>query len=420
MTSALIGGRYELLETIGEGGFAVTWRAWDTRLERAVALKILRPQYARDERFVFRFVREARAAASVSHPNVVRLYDFGQDPDIVFIAMQYVQGQTLRDLLRRFPGGMPESDVIKVIAPVLRGLSAVHEAGIVHRDVKPDNVLIDRDGEVLITDFGIALLADSPRLTEASSTFGTAAYMAPEQGRGDPVTPATDIYAIGVVLFELLTGRLPFIADNPVAMMMAHQNQSPPFPSQYVPGGVSPSVQSATMRALAKRPEDRFPSAEAFLDALTGRTIAATIQARPVTATMPMAAAPRLRATPSPQLAAPPVTRRRSSPLPWLLLLVLIAGCAALGAAYAAGYFDTSEDPAQRPVVVTSTPTPPREDTPTTIDAPTIAPVEDVPTEVIETPTEIIETPTEDTGPGMIESAVPDSSPQGGIESNGP
>ena len=233
MTSALIGGRYELLETIGEGGFAVTWRAWDTRLERAVALKILRSQYARDERFVFRFVREARAAASVSHPNVVRLYDFGQDPDTVYIAMQYVQGQTLRDQLRRFPGGMPEADVIKVISPVLRGLSAIHGAGIVHRDVKPDNVLIDRDGEVLITDFGIALLADSPRLTGTDTTFGTAAYMAPEQGRGESVTAATDIYATGVVLFELLTGRLPFAADNPVAMMMAHQNQPPPFPSQY-------------------------------------------------------------------------------------------------------------------------------------------------------------------------------------------
>ncbi len=418
MTSALIGGRYELLETIGEGGFAVTWRAWDTRLERAVALKILRSQYARDERFVFRFVREARAAASVSHPNVVRLYDFGQDPDTVYIAMQYVQGQTLRDQLRRFPGGMPEADVIKVISPVLRGLSAIHGAGIVHRDVKPDNVLIDRDGEVLITDFGIALLADSPRLTGTDTTFGTAAYMAPEQGRGESVTAATDIYATGVVLFELLTGRLPFAADNPVAMMMAHQNQPPPFPSQYFPGGVSPAVQAATMRALAKRPEDRFPSADGFLDALMGRTIAATVSARPVTATMPMAAAPRLRTAPSPQRAAPrPV--RRSSPWPLLFLVLLIAAAAALGAAYAAGYFDTTEDPGPL-VVATATATNVPVDTPTPVDAPTIAPVVDEPTEVVVTPTEVFEAPTEESNPPVIESAVPDSSPGSGIDATGP
>jgi serine/threonine-protein kinase len=418
MTSALIGGRYELLETIGEGGFAVTWRAWDTRLERAVALKILRSQYARDERFVFRFVREARAAASVSHPNVVRLHDFGQDPATVYIAMQYVQGQTLRDLLRRFPGGMPEADVIRLISPVLHGLSAIHGAGIVHRDVKPDNVLIDRDGEVLITDFGIALLAGSPRLTGTDTTFGTAAYMAPEQGRGESVTAATDIYATGVVLFELLTGRLPFTADNPVAMMMAHQNQPPPFPSPYIAGSVSAAVQDAAMRALAKRPEERFPTADAFLDALMGRAIAPTIPARPVTATMPMAAAPRLRTSPALQRAAPrPV--RRSSPWPLLFLVLLIAAGAALGAAYAAGYFDPTDDPGPL-VAETATATNVPADTPTPVDAPTIAPVVDEPTEVVVTPTEVLEAPTEESNPPVIESAVPDSSPGSGIGATGP
>jgi serine/threonine-protein kinase len=410
MTGSQIGGRYELLETIGEGGFAVTWRAWDTRLERAVALKLLRPQYASDERFVVRFVREARAAASVSHPNVVRLYDFGQEWRAVYLAMQYVQGQTLRDLLRRFPGGMPERDAVGLIAPVLRGLSAIHAAGIVHRDVKPDNVLIDRDGDVLITDFGIALLTDSTRLTAADTTFGTAAYMAPEQGRGEPVSAATDLYATGVMLFEMLTGRLPFTGENPVAMMMAHQDQSPPRPSQIAPGNaISPAVEGAVMRVLAKRPADRLQSASAFLDALSGRAAAPTTRAAPPTATMPIQRAPRIQPAAVPQRPVrQPAPVRRSSAWSWLLVVLVIAGVAAAGAAYATGYFDSSDAPNQNAPVVepTATDTPIDEPTQSAIEGPTIAPVEEA-TEPVETPTPVFaEEPTD----------TPESSPHVPIE----
>jgi eukaryotic-like serine/threonine-protein kinase len=410
MTGSTIGGRYELLETIGEGGFAVTWRAWDSRLERAVALKLLRPQYASDERFVVRFVREARAAASVSHPNVVRLYDFGQESRTVYLAMQYVQGQTLRDVMRRFPGGMPERDAIQLIAPVLRGLSAIHAAGIIHRDVKPDNVLIDRNGEVLITDFGIALLSDSTRLTAADTTFGTAAYMAPEQGRGESVSAATDLYATGVMLFEMLTGRLPFTAENPVAMMMAHQDQTPPLPSQVARGAtIPPATEAAVMRALAKQPADRFQSASEILDALSGRSAAPTTRIAPPTTTIPMQRAPRIQpASAPPRPIQPPVGARRSSPWGWLIALLLLAGIAAAGAAYAKGYFDSSGSPGTNAPVVQPTATEPPTEEPTqpAIEGPTIAPV-DVPTEVIDTPTPVLEeTPTD----------TPESSPHVPIE----
>jgi serine/threonine-protein kinase len=409
MTGSQIGGRYELLETIGEGGFAVTWRAWDTRLERAVALKLLRPQYASDERFVVRFVREARAAASVSHPNVVRLYDFGQESRSVYLAMQYVQGQTLRDLMRRFPGGMPERDAIGLIAPVLRGLSAIHAAGIIHRDVKPDNVLLDLDGDVLITDFGIALLTDSTRLTAADTTFGTAAYMAPEQGRGEAVSATTDLYATGVMLYEMLTGRLPFTAENPVAMMMAHQDQSPPKPSQIAPGNsISPAVEAAVMRALAKQPGDRFQNASAFLDALSGRAAAPPTRIAPPTATMPMQREPRIPPAVPQRPIQQPVPARRSSAWSWLLVVFLIAGIAAVGAAYATGYFDSSDSPQRNVPVIepTATDAPAEEPTQPPIEGPTIAPVEQS-TEVIDTPTPVFEEAPTDT---------PESSPHVPIE----
>jgi serine/threonine protein kinase len=199
MPTNLVGDRYELIEILGEGGFAVTHRAWDSRLDRPVAIKLLRPHFAANEIFVQRFVREARAAASVSHPNVVRLYDFGDEGGVVYIAMQYVLGETLRDLLRRFPRGLTLATALQLFRGVLSGLGAVHAAGIVHRDIKPDNVLLDREGRPLITDFGIALLGDQLRLTTAETAYGTAAYMAPEQARGEETGPGADLYSAGDV-----------------------------------------------------------------------------------------------------------------------------------------------------------------------------------------------------------------------------
>lgn len=407
MTNKLIGERYELLEVLGEGGFATTYRAWDSRLERAVAIKILRHHYATDKQFVDRFVREARAAASVSHPNVVRLYDFGQDSETVFIAMQYVQGETLRELLRRHPAGLNESEAIRLAAPVVRGLAAIHAVGIVHRDIKPDNVLLAHDGEVLITDFGIALIADSGRMTRTDTTYGTAAYMAPEQARGDVPGPATDVYSAGVMLFELLTGRLPFDAVNPVAMMMAHQEQTPPPVSQFAPGGrVSPPVQAAVHRALAKQPHARFQSGADFLAALTSPLPTTRPTERLDAATLPLPALPRPRSQPAP---SSPKRVRRSSAAGWVFAVLLLAGAAAAIAAYAAGLFDDSLDPTQ-PAIVAPT------STVEVIEAPTIASIE-TPTDdvIVETDTAVADVPTPtpapDDEPGIIVSAVPDGSP---------
>jgi eukaryotic-like serine/threonine-protein kinase len=408
MTERLIGDRYELLETLGEGGFARTYRAWDIRLERAVAIKVLRPHYASDQQFVQRFVREARAAASVSHPNVVRIFDFGQDQDTVFIAMQYVQGQTLRDRLRQDPNGLPEADAIRLIRPVLRGLDAIHAAGIVHRDIKPDNVLIDRGGEVLITDFGIALLTDSSRLTGADTTFGTAAYMAPEQARGETVTPATDIYSAAVILFELLSGRLPFAAANPVAMMMAHQQNPPPLVSQFVQGRtLSRQVTAAINRCLAKRPGDRLQTGTELMSALTDPRPTITA-GRPETATVPLTRIPRPVATPFSERARP--TRKGRSIIGLMLVVILIGGAAVAIAAYASGLFDPDDDPV-RPAVVAPTSTVEDFGAPTisAIDTATIA----IPTSAVAEPTS---TPEIDDEPGIIVSAIPDSSPNSEIE----
>lgn len=403
MTNRLIGDRYELLETIGEGGFATTWRAWDTRLERAVAIKVLQARYAADHQFVERFVREAKAAAAVSHPNVVRLYDFGQDREIVFIAMQYVQGQTLRDMLRQYPGGISGVDAIRLITPVLRGLEAIHSAGIVHRDIKPDNILLARDGDVLIADFGIALVSANERLTRTDTTYGTAAYMAPEQARGDVHGPATDIYSVGVVLFELLTGRLPFEAPNPVAMMMAHQEQIPPLVRSLTSRHRIPDqVESAVARALSKRPEGRFQSASAFLTALTSST-PATGTGTSATTTIPIAAIPSPR--PSVGSGRPQSIRRRRSLAGRMLLALIAAGSVLTGTLYVTGVFDPSPEPTMPAVIVPTS-------TGEANQAPTIAAIETA-TDIPETPTTLVETstPLAEDQPGIIISAVPETSP---------
>jgi serine/threonine-protein kinase len=380
---------------LGEGGFAVTHRAWDTRLERPVAIKLLRAQFASDGLFVQRFVREARAAASVSHPNVVRLYDFGDRNGEVFIAMQFVLGETLRDLLRRSPRGLPVGQALDVFRRMLAGLGAIHTAGIVHRDIKPENVLRDREGNPLITDFGIALLGDQLRLTTAETAFGTAAYMAPEQARGEEVGPATDLYSAGVVLFELLTGRLPFQGETALAMMFAHQEQSPTAPSRFVPDKSVPTqVDSAVLRSLAKFPSARYQSAAQFRAALDARVKAAP------------AADPRLDTLPMPQVdrSAParlrprPQSERHGRSKGWLLMLIALLLITAIGAVYASGYLD--DDPLSGPLPEVPTATTQLDDEPTIEVVPTEAVIDEMPES---TPTESFATE-----PPPIVSEVPD------------
>lgn len=260
--------RYDVQEPVGEGASAITYRGWDDRLERVVAIKILRADMARDESFVRRFRQEARAAASVSHGNVVDVYDFGKQDDALYIVMQYVDGEDLKHLIQR-EAPIPPQRVRSIIGQVLDGLRAIHAAGIVHRDVKPQNVLIGRDGIARLTDFGVAHVHEDSGLTTAGTTVGTAAYMAPEQAQGGPVTEATDLYAVGVMLYEMLTGYLPFNGPTAMATMLEHIQREPVPPSQRLPGrGITVAMDSVVMQALAKDPTRRFNSARAMKQAI--------------------------------------------------------------------------------------------------------------------------------------------------------
>lgn len=264
-----LGDRYVIDRLIGEGAFAHTYRARDNRLSRTVALKVLRPHYAADPSFRERFQREAQAAARVDHINVVHVYDYGAHEGEYFLVLQYVPGRDLRRYIDEH-APLPMTDAVRFTREILAGLAAVHAAGIVHRDIKPQNVLIGWDGTARVTDFGIAHDPGSPHATQRTGngfTLGTPAYMAPEQARGERVTEQTDLYSVGVVLFELLTGRLPFEAENSLAVMVAHVEQTPPAPSALQPG-IPAELDAVVLRALAKHPMDRFPSAQAMKTAL--------------------------------------------------------------------------------------------------------------------------------------------------------
>lgn len=267
-----IGGRYEVIERVGEGNFAITYRARDMVLGRNVAVKVLREQYAEDDTFVSRFEREARVAASVSHPNVVDVYDFGPVGSTYYIAMQFVSGRTLKQELDA-QGRMAAPAAVRIANQILHGLEAIHAAGIVHRDIKPQNVLLGQDQVARVTDFGVAHYPVQGALTTHGTTVGTASYMAPEQARGGALTEATDLYAVGVVLFELLTGRLPFEADNPMAVMLAHLQQPAPNLSEIAPDLNLPlAIEATVMQALAKDPKARFASAGDMSEALIAAT----------------------------------------------------------------------------------------------------------------------------------------------------
>jgi len=264
----LLAGRYLLLDKIGEGGAAVVYRARDERLDRIVAIKLLRPQFTTDEASRKRFLNEARAAAGLNHPNVVDIYDFGESPDgSMFIAMQYIEGQNLKDLLHR-RGRMSPADVIALVPQVCQALTAAHSRGLIHRDVKPQNIMIDSKGNVHLTDFGIVKALSGPELTQTGMTFGTAAYLSPEQATGEAIGPASDVYALGCVMYEMLTGSPPFTGDNP-AVVAYKQVWDQPRPLHEWAPEAPPALESIIMRCLNKDPARRYPTAAALGTDLT-------------------------------------------------------------------------------------------------------------------------------------------------------
>jgi eukaryotic-like serine/threonine-protein kinase len=250
--------RYELGPVLGQGGMARVHQGLDRQLGRQVAIKVLASPFDRDREFVERFRREARAAAGLSHPNVVAVFDSGSDDGTHFIVTELVEGETLADRLRR-DGPMPPADAVAVAADIARALAAAHTRGLIHRDIKPGNVMLLPDGRVKVVDFGIARAAGSDTLTNTGVVLGSTAYLSPEQAGGQPVDERADLYSLGCVLYEMLTGHVPFRADTPIATMYRHVNEDAPPPSTIAP--VQPELEDVVMRCLEKDPKRRFASA---------------------------------------------------------------------------------------------------------------------------------------------------------------
>jgi eukaryotic-like serine/threonine-protein kinase len=258
LVGRLLDGRYAVTARIAHGGMATVYQATDTRLDREVALKVMHAELARDEEFVRRFIGEAKSVARLSHQNVVAVFDQGADGPLLYLAMEYVPGRTLKELLRD-SGRFSPATALEIMAGVLDGLAAAHTSGIVHRDVKPENVLLTADGRIKVADFGLARAQSAAGHTRAGLLIGTVAYVSPEQVTGGSTGPGGDVYSAGVMLFELLTGRLPFTGDTPLSVAYQHVNSGVPAPSSLVPGipaAVDRLVLAATSRDPAQRPAD--------------------------------------------------------------------------------------------------------------------------------------------------------------------
>jgi serine/threonine-protein kinase len=280
--TTVLGGRYELGEVLGRGGMAEVRRGVDTRLGRDVAVKVLRPDLARDPSFRARFRREAQSAASLDAPTVVAVYDTGEDEHgVPWIVMEHVEGRTLRDVLSSEGRLLPQR-ALEVAVDVCSALEVAHQAGIVHRDIKPANVMLTSHGEVKVMDFGIARAAagNESTMTQTEAVIGTAAYLSPEQARGEHVDARSDLYSTGCLLYELLTGTPPFVGDSAVAVAYQHVREDPVPPSRYV-DGLSPDVDAVVLMAMAKSPAHRYADADAMredlLRAAAGEPVEATL-----------------------------------------------------------------------------------------------------------------------------------------------
>ena len=334
LINTLFDGRYRIMRKLGSGGMADVYLAEDEELGRRVAIKILNDKYAPDDQFVERFRREAKNAAGLSHPNIVSIYDRGEAEGTYYIAMEYLDGRSLKELVVA-RGPLPIPDAIAATRQVLGALRFAHRKGVVHRDIKPHNVMADADGRLKVTDFGIARAGVS-QMTEAGSIIGTAQYLSPEQARGAPVDQRSDLYSMGIVLYEMLTGQVPFTGESPVEIAMKHLSD-PPRPPSLLRPDIPPDLDMVVLRALAKNPEDRFQTAEE-MDAELGRVAAGVgvtaetadaataVLSGAALASAPTAIVPPRRppteARPSYRYADPP--RRRRPVWPWLLALLLV------------------------------------------------------------------------------------------------
>lgn len=266
MVGQRLGGRYQLEERVGGGGMAIVYKAKDLLLHRPVAVKVLRPQFGIDDDFINRFRREAQAVASLSHPNVVSVYDVGQDDETHYIVMEYIEGLTLKDLIIQH-GALPIEDAVRIAVQVCDALEHAHQNKIIHRDIKPHNILIGNNGRVKVTDFGIARAATSATITHTNSVLGSVHYFSPEQARGGHTAEKSDIYSLGIVLYEMVTGQLPFSGDSPITVALKHLQDPLTDPREINPA-IPQSVENIILKALAKDPLLRYSSAWEMLNDL--------------------------------------------------------------------------------------------------------------------------------------------------------
>jgi len=264
--SKIFGGRYEVLERIGAGGMAIVYKAKDLLLNRVVTIKVLREQFVTDEDFIRRFRREAQSAASLSHPNIVSVYDVGKEGDTEYIVMEYVEGRNLKEIIREF-APLSTDQTINLARQITGAIQNAHEHHIIHRDIKPHNILVTADGHAKVTDFGIARAVSSATVTHTGDIIGSVHYLSPEQAKGLQSNEQSDIYSLGIVLYELLTGKVPYDGETPIAIALKHLQEQPVLPSKLNPK-INKELEAVVMRAIAKSPGQRYLSAKDLLEDL--------------------------------------------------------------------------------------------------------------------------------------------------------
>jgi len=318
-----LGGRYRVEHELGRGGMAKVFRGTDTVLSRTVAVKVLAPQFADDQGFVERFRREAQAAARIGHQHIVSVFDTGSDDGVHYIVMEYVEGRTLAEFLAGGGRIMPDR-AIGIAQDVCRALEAAHAQGVVHRDIKPGNIMLNPHGEVKVTDFGIARLTTTTEtLAQTAAILGTASYLSPEQAQGQPVDGRTDIYSLGCVVYEMVTGRPPFLGDTPVAVA-SKQVLEQPVPPSRLNADVTPALDAVILRALAKNPADRYQSAEEMRADLDRAKRGLPVEATPLLAAGATQVFDRPPAARTTQVLEPTEPERRSPWVPVAVTLVLV------------------------------------------------------------------------------------------------